>query len=59
MFVVNGIPIDYVLVIIGGLMAFSLFVIHNIKIAFLGIVLFLIGVALAIIAVIVPHLVNF
>ena len=57
MFVVNGIPIDYVLVIIGGLMMFSFFVIKNAKILLIGIIIFGIGFILAGIAVLVPYIV--
>jgi len=60
MFVINGIPIDYILCIIGGLMAVHIFIPSipkNTKVAILGFVIFIIGVILAAIAVFAPYLV--
>lgn len=60
MFVINGIPIDYVLCIIGGLMMSHLIIPSipkNPKVAVLGIVIFAIGVLLAGVAVVIPYFV--
>lgn len=60
MFVINGIPIDYVLCIIGGLMMAHLLIPSipkNPKVAILGGVIFGIGFVLAGIALLLPYFV--